>query len=1749
MKKMDDDWALREALLLCVEGSQQSSPIRHATNGFCRWGVQKTTHKFPAAAYGETDCKSICCTVTKVEGILRCTLETFVAFISTPKNAQYHDDGVVSNDVINEKGDAVLVRTVYRHRPPVEVITRHASKMYHIPEAVGTNEALQRFCAHAVGISHDKKISENNNVNSNNGTSLSLSSKVYVYAIHSVQDEGSVHVSSNNIRGWVYLSAFIAYEMPGPCVHLTFVNAPNKHVAAVMESCEKKIPRIRSFCEMLQEMMSRGKLALMQRKRSGVKAFGGVGSPEQRNPLGLVQNEPFVFGPPTTAQLRVLCPLLKLHAGKMWRYRGRQEGCDVEECDANLFIAAPPFLKAYRISTFIACSLANFFSFVGDPLQTHRYDPFLESSMKISTQPEGEVFYLRYKRLATYSSLRDYCVLVNSILLQPDMERGSTKLLSAFNYTAMVYIENAIHCNYRPHCEGYEREIVYAFGYIATSNAGDNCVQVHHIVCVDSKDKSNQRLELAMIQEHITRMAWVRQICEDTQSTSIGMRPSQAPHMYGEERTENPNHDDEEEAASFVEVETLEDVTSCVFTQDSADCMSHPTSLNGSVEELEGIFDRDSSGAGTSFQSASPVRHPQVSDAETHKSHLTPAITTDWNSLVTPTEEVEKQDGWRTTPHAQTELSPSKEYFVFQDGSKQRLSPPQRDFLQVEIVSYRNFLTWSMAKNRVIFFIFRTSAKSAQTARVTFKENSLFQHERLLFEGPQGDAMTLIVVVRTSSGRMKRLGKAVMSLRNIRESEPQTRWVALVRNSGKSDACVCGEVCLTLRGGGLNAQASATPFSEEAEESLRKRIRHVLMTFGRRHLHRLEWIVGYCCDKSPSEVDLLLARYKKREHRDMVVLTVFDVQGLITEKGVPFLNGPACQVWVEANSVRHCSRTVPLQQVAVFKESFQLLVGVAEAIRLTVAVGGFIVGKVLISASPERFGGVRTHTLFRAAGTKKAMPSGVVTIALSGDMNQHSSHRDGGGGSFDPLGEAARTACLRLVLWKYARHVIHRLDVISSSLCDVDHYIKTLGPCPPRCDVRVSVKRWEPSVPMWDSPAAAASMGASETEDKDGNEEGRHSASYRNIFKRQTVYAVIHAGLHYYKSSTVRVGEDETAYFNDPVTFHDLLPERDEVLVSIVGKGISGTETTDLGTTVFTLRTLVRKQTMSFTVPLVRRAGSDDAYFKGCVQVELCAVNFGSDSIADTGPTSSRLQLQRLLYHYAPQKLHRVEPLLLDHAGREGRLVRSLLEKYGPDVYSSPMEIRLIGIRHLTPANSCYVKVYLNGEPVLRSSQQSGSANIAFSPSDVKNAAVVMLDDPHHARVRFKVAQQRYLQSTTISFAELRLGKMVAGSLNECWIPLFDSHSGEIGRLGVTLRCNGFICRKKEPAKCEEAERDVVSLLRKYKPEALPFLQPLITEAGSAAKAHAEIRRRVAKRPVAATVYVCVESLSIMELDFSHPSQLHGISPTRLALLQQENEGMEYAVTASCDHEEGSVIWSEQVKGSGAVIRLDIPEFSRCEDHRLTIAVRQAQGACFLSRSGSRQRSSSRGGRSSFSQRKASQQLLPPTELGRVVVSLRGLLTGSLYDAAERVTLPLVSFTQGPAARRKLQQERIQQRRQPSSSSSAFLPPCNVVGNITFSVRLPAFERAPSWLQLNLFEIEKHLAIDRACIRYYEERIRDILAKHEPQGLLDLHYTLYECDVAHGTWSLSLCDRVRALLQRLGVVEEAATTVPIDRSM
>ncbi|ESL07837.1 hypothetical protein TRSC58_04470 [Trypanosoma rangeli SC58] len=462
------------------------------------------------------------------------------------------------------------------------------------------------------------------------------------------------------------------------------------------------------------------------------------------------------------------------------------------------------------------------------------------------------------------------------------------------------------------------------------------------------------------------------------------------------------------------------------------------------------------------------------------------------------------------------------------------------------------------------------------------------------------------------------------------------------------------------------------------------------------------------------------------------------------------------------------------------------------------------------------------------------------------------------------------------------------------------------------------------------------------------------------------------------------------------------------------------------------------------------------------------------------------------------------------------------------------MELRLIGLRNFTPACACYVKVYLNGESVLRSSQQSGAVNITFAPSDAKNATVVTLDDPQHARLRVKVAQYRYFQSATISFAEVRLRNMVARCLNEHWFPLFDSDGEEIGRIGIALKCNGFIGLEVAPVKLEAAEKDVVSLLRKYKREALPFLQPLMTEAGSAAAVHAEIRRRVATRPVAATVYVCVESLS-----FTEPGVFYDQRHTSMTPLPQENERSDYTVTANCDHEEATVSWSEQLQGSSADIRLDIPEFGKCGDHRLIITVRQARGARSLSRAGKKPRSSSRGSRANSPQQATHPlQVLPPTELGRVVVSLRALLTRSLYDAAERVTLPLVSFTQNPSDMRSLQQQQQQQQQQQLRSSAAVLPLCTVVGTVSFSVRLPAFEQVPSWLQLHNSDMEKHSAINRACIRHYEGQICEILAKHEPQTLLDLHYTLYERDVAHGQWSVSLRDWKRVLLQRIGAVED-----------
>ncbi|RNF07608.1 uncharacterized protein Tco025E_07324 [Trypanosoma conorhini] len=1727
---MKNDWAPREALLLCVTETRSRSPTpRAATASHCE--VQTTTHNFPASCGGADTRRTVRSTVKKVKTTMRCSLEVFMAFVSTPQNLQYQEDGVLCNDVIGKRGEALLMRTVYRNHPPLEVVTLRESKLYHVSAAADANEPLQRFLKTAlVSVSHDGSVPKA--VRLQGAASPALPATVYVDAVHSVSDEGTVPVSAATVRGWIHLSAFIAYEMPGPCVHLTFVSALDEQVAAAMGQCEKRVARIRNLCEMLQQMMSGGTLALLrqqhqhqqEKQMSGIELLGGGGSSEPSEPAPQARQEISVSGPPTQAQMRVLRPLLKLQNGTSWQHRLRHEGCDVEECEARRCIAAPPFLKAYRISTSIACSLATFFSLVGDPLQAHRYDAFLETSMIIDTKKEGEVVYGRCRRLATHSSLRDYCVVVTTVLLQPDQLEEPEQLLSVDGSAMMVYIQNAIQCNYRPHCAGYERQVVYAFGYIATNTAEDNRVRAQHIVCIDTVDNTNHRLELAMVQEHITRMAWVRQVCEDAKDKATAIYPSLASFASADEgnntASKAANGEEEEEleeaaaAMSFIEVATIEDVNSIVYTHDSESCVTQQAPLDGSFEELEGIFAAHSSGVRTPSQHASPLHHCQTPAATAHSPH--PRDTADRTSWATP-----------IAARKQEEVAINKHPVVLKNTLHLPMTPP-RDFLQVEIRSCRNMLRLGRTKHCVLFFRLRTSAASAQTARVALKESSFFYKERLLFEGPQGDWLTVIAVVRTASGRMKRLGKAILSLRNIRESEPHTRWVHLVGDSGTSGASVRGEVCITLRGGGLNARATVAPLSVVAEKSLRRRIRHFLMSSGRRHLHRLEWLVGRCWGKTPAEVDAVLAKYQTgKRQNNKVVLTVFDVQGLRTEQGVPLLSGPACQVWVETRSVRHCSRTVPLQQVAVFKEAFQLIVDAAEAIRVTVAVGGTIVGKVLLSPNPPKVGGVRVHTLFAAAGTIRAVPSGVITVALHGDV----SHLGGHNASGDLLEEAARISRLRLLLWKHARNILHRLDVIAASLHDLEHYASTIGPCPPLCDVRVSVKWWEPSVPAWDSPATAAAV----AEDDEGEREGAQLAHYRSISKRGAVYAVIHAGLHYYKSGLVRVRDNGTAQFDDPVTFHGVLPELDEVAVSIVGKGTSGACETDLGLAVLPLRALVRRQTLLLTLPLVRHAGTADAHFKGSVQVELFAVNFSGTSIAGRVPASARSQLRRLLYRYAPHQMHRVECLLLDHAGREEEFVHALLEKYGPDAYPSLMEIHLIGLCNFAPACACYVKVYLNGESVLRSSQQSGAENITFAPSDAKNTAVVTLDDPQHARLRFKVAQSRYLQSATVSFAEMSLRSMVAGCLNECWLPLFDSHGAEIGRLGVALKCNGFISREAAPVKLEVAEKDAVSLLRKYKREALPFLQPLMAEAGGAATVHAELRRRVAPRPIAATVYVCVEALSLTE-----PGVLH--DPRRRVQQQQqqqqalrtppprENEGNEYTVSASCDREEVSLIWSEQLHGSGVDIRLDIPEFGRYEDHRLTLAVRRhAREARSLSRSGSKLRANSRGSRNNSPRQTTPQQLLPSIELGRVVVSLRALLTRSLYDVAERVTLPLVSFTQSPAAMRTLQQQ--------LRPSAALPSPCSVVGSVSFRVRLPAFEHVPPWLRLHDSEMGRHSAINRACIRHYEEQIRDILARHEPQKLLDLHYTLYERDVAQGQWSLSLRDWKRVLLRRLGVAE------------
>ncbi|CCD19569.1 hypothetical protein, conserved, partial [Trypanosoma vivax Y486] len=567
---------------------------------------------------------------------------------------------------------------------------------------------------------------------------------------------------------------------------------------------------------------------------------------------------------------------------------------------------------------------------------------------------------------------------------------------------------------------------------------------------------------------------------------------------------------------------------------------------------------------------------------------------------------------------------------------------------------------------------------------------------------------------------------------------------------------------------------------------------------GNEYLHLQEWLVGRCYHKSFADIEVYLGRYKKGEK---IVVTVTDVYDLLSELGLPLLNSSSCHVWLESCGTGHRTRSVMLRnQLAVFNESFQLNCGLYDGVRIVVFAGGVSVGEVVVSAS--RHEGICTFMLVSSPGCDTAQPCGKITVEIHrrimfDPQKNCSSTTRGNTANYRLYGtmltrndlDGELTKNLRLSLWAYCRQSLHTLDVIASSAYEAKRYLKKLG-SPPECyEVRVSLKHWRQKSSRWDSSQATHSTDT--TMHLTG---GRNKAPRGASSKPREVYAIIHSGLNHHRTNPFRVDASGAAQFNHPVVLSDVVPERDEVLVNVIGKGFPGTDEMDLGVVVFPFRDLKIREAKRLTVPLVRNAATSHAHFEGVLQLEILAVNFTSKSLCSVDAELRRSHLRKMLYHYAPHQLHRVECFLADSAQGDAQVLNALGAVRGRvEIERAPMDVCVVSLIDFVHSSAVYVRVYLNGTSILCTGKVSGYGTVAFNKKKNKAATTVMLDDAQHAKMRFEVMESRYMSSKVICTAHMSLRNLVASHENTCVLHLFDSHFNEAGRLHVTLKSSAFV--------------------------------------------------------------------------------------------------------------------------------------------------------------------------------------------------------------------------------------------------------------------------------------------------------------------------------------------------------------------
>eukprot|EP00796_Vickermania_ingenoplastis_P010975 gene10975-7620_t len=389
-------------------------------------------------------------------------------------------------------------------------------------------------------------------------------------------------------------------------------------------------------------------------------------------------------------------------------------------------------------------------------------------------------------------------------------------------------------------------------------------------------------------------------------------------------------------------------------------------------------------------------------------------------------------------------------------------------------------------------------------------------------------------------------------------------------------------------------------------------------------------------------------------------------------------------------------------------------------------------------------------------------------------------------------------------------------------------------------------------------------------------------------FRQRTHSAVTRSGGHLPLNDTLEVVAYEP--YTEPCTILLILEERQRCTeigrvtfgFGRMQQGMPMRRALHLVTRAVTPQATMQEQEVLFEIEALQPYGWDPQAFQS------------AQSNADESYYVSRVE--GILARQQPAKLH-TAPYLVDctSPGREAELLAFLDCTYGNNIESAPMHVTVLGIKNLHENCRTQVTVKLNGEPILKTKTLAKATQVECTMED-RNDVVVPLFNAVQSCLEVTVDQCGLFGSTTLlGRVEVMLRSLVRGEPNVFWIPFYheDVVCGKepttasttqvnviypnvipAGFIGVALRCMAFPrlnvveypqrkCTPLTPH--EEVFRDVTTLLLKTRPRDLPRVQPLIAEYATIDAAHRELRKQLLPFAVAATLYVTVEEINILD--------------------------------------------------------------------------------------------------------------------------------------------------------------------------------------------------------------------------------------------------------------------------------------------